>query len=80
MQSADRHLRQGVKWNQLGVIDAVTTAAMAVFALLVLVDAVRSFRSGTLGKIAFFGVLMLWSVVLTMVLFYLLLTFAPSFV
>jgi hypothetical protein len=76
---ADRHMRQGLQWNQDGVIDAVSTGVMAVFALVVFVDSVRSFRKGDLGKVAFFGVLMVWSMAITMVLFYLLIQFLPKF-
>jgi len=80
MQLVDRHTRQGLKWNQDGVIDAVTTGAVALFSLVVLIDAVRSFRRGSLGKLAFFGVLMVWSMVLTLLLVFLFIQIAPKLV
>ncbi len=75
----DSHVRQGQAWNREIVIDGAIEVAMAVFALLVLVDAVRSFREGRGRRLAFFGVLMAWSIVATLVLLYLLVRFAPSF-
>ena len=75
----DLHMRQGQAWNRDGMIDGAIEGAMAVFALLVLVDAVRSFREGRLRCLAFFGVLMSWSIVITLVLIFLLVRFAPSF-
>jgi hypothetical protein len=75
----DFHLRQGQVWNRDSMIDGAIEAAMAVFALLVLMDAVRSFREGRIRLLAFFGVLMSWSIVVTFVLIYLLVRIAPSF-
>ena len=75
----DIHLRQGQAWNRDSMIDGAIEAGMAVFALLVLVEAVRSFREGRIRLLAFFGVLMSWSIVVTLVLIYLLVRFAPSF-
>lgn len=79
LRLVDLHLRQGQAWDRDALIDAGLDAVVAVLALAALVDAVRSFRRGSLGKIAFFGVLMVWSMVLTLVLVYLLVRLAPSF-
>ena len=75
----DLHQRQGQAWNRDGMIDAGIDAVVAVIALGALIDAVRSFRRGSLGKIAFLGVLMVWSMVLMFVLVYLLVYIVPYF-
>ena len=79
LRLVDLHMRQGQGWNQDAKIDAGLDAIVAMVALGALVDAVRSFRRGSLGKVAFLGVLMVWSMALTFVLVYLLIRLAPSF-
>jgi uncharacterized membrane protein (GlpM family) len=75
----DLHFRQGQAWSRDGMIDGAMEGAMAVFALLVLLDAVRSFREGVSRRLAFFGGLMSWSIVFTFVLILLLVQFAHYF-
>ena len=78
MQIVNAQGRQGLPWRKDQPIDVVTASVMALFALAVLVDAVRSFRRGSLGRLAFFGVLMTWTVAVSMVLFYAALEIVPK--
>lgn len=75
----DRHLRQGQVWGRPDVMHAGVMGTVAIFALLALLDAVRSFREGNLRRLAFIGVLMAWSIVITLALVCLLFRFAADF-
>ncbi len=79
MHLLDLHMRQGQAWSRETMIDGAVEGLTAVFAVLVLVNAVRSFREGRVRLLAFFGELMSWSIVITLALIYLLVQLAPMF-